>query len=107
MLIFEKITGKLKLITNSSNYPNLQYNEVLNCIDAWMVYAGSSTVFLKIEQDSLKKFAGVELFENYREIYIVDKKGKHKTLKKEKIKDSEVYTRFKNFNPLIENETVN
>jgi len=103
LLIFEKITGKLKLITNSDNYPNLQYNEVLNCIDSWMVYGGSSTVFLKIDQDSLKEFAGVELFENYREIYLVDKKGKHKTLKKEKIKDLEVYTRFKNFKPLIEN----
>ena len=103
LLIFEKITGKLKLITNSDNYPNLQYNEVLNCIDSWMVYGGSSTVFLTIDQDSLKEFAGVALFENYREIYLVDKKGKHKTLKKEKIKDLEVYTRFKNFNPLIEN----
>lgn len=107
LLIFEKTTGKLKLISNSSNYPNLQYNEVLNCIDAWMVYAGSSTVFLKIDQDSLKDFAGVELYDGYREIYLVDKKGKHKTLKKEKIKDSEVYTRFKNFNLLIENETAN
>jgi len=107
LLIFEKTTGKLKLITNSNNYPNLQYNEVLNCIDAWMVYAGSSTVFLKINHDSLREFAGVELYDGYREIYLVDKKGKHKTLKKEKIKDSEVYTRFKNFNPLIENKIEN
>lgn len=103
LLIFEKATGKLKLITNSNNYPNLQYNEVLNCIDTWMVYGGTSTVFLKIDQDSLREFAGVELYDGYREIYLVDKKGKHKTLKKEKIKDLEVYTRFKNFNPLIEN----
>lgn len=103
LLIFEKTIGKLKLITNSDNYPNLQYNKVLNCIDSWMVYGGTSTVFLKIDQDSLREFAVVELFDDYREVYLVDKKGKHKTLKKEKIKDLEVYTRFKNFNPLIEN----
>lgn len=107
LLIFEKVTGKLKLITNSADYPNLEYNEVLNCIDAWMVYGGSSTVFLKIDQDSLREFAGVELFDDYREIYLVDKNRKHKTLKREKIEGLETFTRFKNFNPLIENKTGN
>jgi hypothetical protein len=106
LLIFEKVTKKLQLITNSANYPNLQYNEVLNCIDSWMVYGGTSTVFLKIDQDSLREFAGVELYDGYREIYLVNKKGEHKTLKKEKIKDLEIYTRFKNFNPLIENKNT-
>ncbi len=107
LLIFEEATGKLKLITNSGNYPNLQYNEVLNCVDSWMVYGGTSTVFLKIDQDSLREFAGVELDDGYREIYLVNKKGEHKTLKKEKINDLEIYTRFKNFDPLIENEIAN
>ena len=72
-----------------------------------MVYGGTSTVFLKIDQDSLREFAGVELYNDYRESYLVDKKGKHKTLQKEKIKDLEIYTRFKNFNPLLENKTAN
>jgi hypothetical protein len=107
LFVFDKATKKLKLITNSANYPNLQYNEVLNCIDSWMVYGGTSTVFLKIDQDSLREFAGVDLFDDIREIYLVDKKGKSITLKKEKIKDLEIYTRFKNFNPLIENEIAN
>ena len=107
LLLFEKATGKLKLITNSADYPNLQYNEVLNCVDAWMVYGGTSTVFLKIDHDSLREFAGVELFDDYREIYLVDKKGKHKTLKKEKIEGLETLTRFKNFDPLIENTVEN
>jgi hypothetical protein len=97
----------LKIIKNSDDYPNLQYNEVLNCIDSWMVYGGTSTVFLKIDQDSLREFAGVELYDDYRETYLVDTKGKHNTLKKEKIKDLDIYTRFKNFNPLIENKTTN
>ena len=87
---------------NSDHYPNLQYNELINCVDAWLVYGGSSTVFLKIEKDSLRKFAGVSLDNDNREIYIIDKKGKRKTVKKEIVKDLEVYTRYKNYNPLTE-----
>ena len=106
LLIFEKSTGRLKLITNSGNYPNLQYNEILNCVDSWMVSGGTSTIFLKIDQDSLREFAGVELYDDNREIYLVNKKGEYKILKKEKIKDLDIYTRFKNFSPLIENKNT-
>ncbi len=106
LLIFEKSTGRLKLITNSGNYPNLQYNEILNCVDSWMVSGGASTIFLKIDQDSLSEFAGVELYDDNREIYLVNKKGEYKILKKEKIKDLDIYTRFKNFSPLIENKNT-
>lgn len=102
LLIFNPSKKEFVLMKNSDNYPNLQYNELLNCVDAWLVYGGSSTVFLKIEKDSLREFAGVSLDNNDREIYIIDKKGKHKTIKKEFVKDLEVYTRYKNYNPLTE-----
>lgn len=102
LLIFNPSKKEFVLMKNSDHYPNLQYNELLNCVDAWLVYGGSSTVFLKIEKDSLREFAGVSLDNNDREIYIVDKKGKHKTVKKEIVKDLEVYTRYKNYNPLTE-----
>lgn len=102
LLIFNPSKKKFILMKNSDNYPNLQYNELLNCVDAWLVYGGSSTVFLKIEKDSLREFAGVSLDNDNREIYIIDKKGKRKTVKKEIVKDLEVYTRYKNYNPLTE-----
>lgn len=102
LLIFNPSKKKFILMKNSDHYPNLQYNELLNCVDAWLVYGGSSTVFLKIEKDSLREFAGVSLDNNDREIYIIDKKGKRKTVKKEIVKDLEVYTRYKNYNPLTE-----
>lgn len=102
LLIFDPSKKEFVLMKNSDHYPNLQYNELLNCVDAWMVYGGSSTVFLKVEKDSLREFAGVSLDNNDREIYIVDKKGKQKTIKKEFVKDLEVYTRYKNYNPLTE-----
>lgn len=103
LFIFDKKNNKLILMKNSDNYPNLEYNKVLDCIDSWMVYGGTSTVFLKIEKDSLREFAGVSLFDEERKIYIIDKKGKQKTIKKEIVKNLEVYTRFKNYRPLIEN----
>lgn len=103
LFIFDKKNNKLILMKNSDNYPNLEYNKVLDCIDSWMVYGGTSTVFLKIEKDSLREFAGVSLFDEERKIYIIDKKGKQKTIKKEIVKNLEVYTRFKNYIPLIEN----
>lgn len=102
LLIFNPSKKKFILMKNSDNYPNLQYNELLNCVDAWLVYGGSSTVFLKIEKDSLREFAGVSLDNDNREIYIIDKKGRRKTVKKEIVKDLEVYTRYKNYNPLTE-----
>jgi hypothetical protein len=103
LFIFDKKNNKLILMKNSDNYPNLEYNKVLDCIDSWMVYGGTSTIFLKIEKDSLREFAGVSLFDEERKIYIIDKKGKQKTIKKEIVKNLEVYTRFKNYSPLIEN----
>jgi len=103
LLIFDNKKKEFIVMKNSENYPNLEYNELLDCVDSWMVYGGTSTVFLKIEKDSLREFAGVSLFDEEREIYLVDKTGKQKTIKKEFIKDLEVYTRFKNYDPLIEN----
>ncbi|UTN06132.1 hypothetical protein L0669_09490 [Flavobacterium bizetiae] len=102
LLIFNPSKKEFVLMKNSDNYPNLQYNELLNCVDAWLVYGGSSTVFLKIEKDSLREFAGVSLDNDNREIYIIDKKGKRKTVKNEIVKNLEVYTRYKNYNPLTE-----
>ncbi|MEP6803417.1 MAG: hypothetical protein ABI892_02760 [Flavobacterium sp.] len=107
LLIFDKIKKEFILMKNSDHYPNLQYNKLLNCVDAWLVYGGSSTVFLKIEKDSLREFAGVSLDDNQREIYIVDKKGNRKILKKEFVKDLEVYIRYQNYSPLIENADSN
>jgi len=102
LLIFQPSKKEFILMKNSDHYPNLQYNKLLNCVDAWLVYGGSSTVFLKIEKDSLREFAGVSLDSNEREIYTIDKKGKRKTVKKEFVKDLEVYTRYQNYNPLTE-----
>jgi hypothetical protein len=100
LFLFDNDREQLTLIRNSTDYPNLLYNEELKCIDAWLIYGGSSTVFLRVENDSLKGFADVELFGDRLTVTEIDGKGQRKILKEEPIKDLEVYTRFKNYKPL-------
>ena len=59
LFIYNKSNDRLMMIENSDDYPNLRYNKRLNCLDAFLVYGGCSTVFLRIEGDSLKEFACV------------------------------------------------
>jgi len=103
LFIFDKENDTLIFIRNSNKYPNLDYNSELDCIDAWLVYGGSSTVFLKIEQDTLREFAGVSLLDT-RTIYTIDENGKRNILSNELITDSVVYIRYSNYNPLKINE---
>ncbi|MEZ4805588.1 MAG: hypothetical protein R2852_08930 [Bacteroidia bacterium] len=107
VFIFDKSYDTLIPIKNSSNYPNLRYNKALDCLDSWEIYAGSSTIFLELEQDSLREFAGVSLFDDVREIYTINIHGKLKVLKKGNHKDLDVYQRYTNFRPLrVEQEVL-
>ncbi|MEH0154515.1 hypothetical protein V6R21_10250 [Limibacter armeniacum] len=103
LFVFDKEKEKLIHITNSNNYPNLRYNAELDCIDAWLIYGGSSTVFLKLEADTLREFAGVSLLDT-RDVYTLDRNGNKKMLSQDVIKDSVVYRRYSNYNPLKVNE---
>jgi hypothetical protein len=75
------------------------YNKKLNCIDAFLVHGGSTTVFLKIEKDSLREFASVNLDDKIN-IQLIDKNGNRRYLIKNKKNTFDLYTRFKNFSPL-------
>lgn len=106
LFIFERNSGKLKFIKNSENFPNIRYNKELNCIDAFRVYGGAQTAFAKIENDTLREFANIEIYNDTLKVKIIDKNGKEKLLKIEKYK-KEYFHRFKNFLPLIENKEYN
>lgn len=106
LFIFDKEEERLIHIKNSNSYPNLRYNKELDCIDAWLVYGGSTTLFLKIDADTLREFAGVSLFHTM-DVYTIDINGKKKMLSQEPIKDSVVYRRYSNYKPLQEYATLN
>lgn len=100
LFIYDKKKDELIYIKNSEHYPNMLYNKKLNCIDAFLVTGATSTVFLKINGDSLEEFAKIQNSEiSGRTIYLIDKKGKEKLVRTDKIKADDIFARYKNFNP--------
>ena len=101
LFIYDKKKDELVYVKNSEEYPNLRYNKRLNSLTAQRFYGDTTvTEFLNIEEDLLKKFASVESKDTERTVFLVDKNGKEKLLKKYKINGLEYLERFKNFNPL-------
>ncbi|WP_445713059.1 hypothetical protein [Flavobacterium sp.] len=94
---------KLKWIKNSDNFPNLMYNEKLDCIDALAFTGGLTTVFLKIQNDSLIQFASVDQRDNRISVEVLDNNGKWKEINNIIDKSKEM-KRFINYNPLEERE---
>ena len=98
LFIYDEATDKLIEMKNSENYPNMLYNMDLNCIDAFLVYGGSSTVFLRISGDSLKEFASVEAMDGVT-VREFDKNGKEKIIF-EDTTNKAGYIRFRTYKPL-------
>lgn len=100
LFIYDKTGDQLIYLKNSDNYPNLLYNKDLNCIDAFLVYGGCSTVFLKISGDSLKEFASVEL-DHGLTVRTIGENNNERIIFRDK-SDKNNYVRYKNFKPLME-----
>ncbi len=75
LYIFDKEKNRWVYVKNSEEYPNLSYNQELDCIIAYAVYGGSSTTFLKLENDLLRAFANIKLWDNEQIVTIVDTMG--------------------------------
>ena len=106
LFIFDKLKGELTYIRNSENFPNIRYNKDLNCLDAFRVYGGTQTVFMKISKDTLWEFASVALFDNRITILETDINGKETEIRNDKF-EKDMYTRYNNYKPLIESEGDN
>jgi len=99
LILYSTKTKSLNLIKNSESFPNLMYNEKLDCIDACILTGGQTTYFLKIKNDSLKEFANVDQRDGRIIAEILDANGKWKEI--ENIKDKpESFDRFINFKPI-------
>lgn len=99
LFIYNSRNNELTHIKNSINYPNLGYNPLLKCLDAWIFTGSTETVFLKLEGDKLVEFASVEDGMTDRFIYIIDRNGNERLLRREKRKD-DGFDRYINFNPV-------
>jgi len=101
LLIYDKDRDRLVHIKNSEEYPNIRYNRTLHCIDAFRVYGGTSTDFLRLDGDQLIEFASVENFDGRRTVKVIDKYGKERIILEQPIRDDEVFDRFENYSPLV------
>jgi hypothetical protein len=100
LFIYNEQNKELISLLNSQDYPNMKYNKELDCIDAFLVHGGTTTVFTRIKRDSLKEFARINN-DNNRTVYEIDKSGKEKLIKKDTIFDlNNIYVRYKNYKPL-------
>ena len=102
LFVYDKENKSLTSILNSEEYPNIRYNKELDCIDAFLVYGGTTTVFARIQKDSLKDFAKVSNEDNYRTVYEINKTGKVKVIRKDRINEDGIFTRYINYKPLHE-----
>lgn len=100
LLVYDNGTDRLISMKNAEQYPNMAYNSKLKCIDAFMLYGGCTTAFLKISADSLREFASVTLYEGLT-VKVYDKNGKEKILLRD-TSNKEELIRYKNFSPLEE-----
>lgn len=102
LCIYDKEKEQMVYIRNSEEYPNISYNTELDCLDSHAIYGGSTTYFLRLQGDSLFRFAEVSLFDKEREVNIYDDAGIQTMLLHDTLGDpEEVYTRFLHFDPKI------
>ncbi len=103
LFIYNPDPDTLVCLKNSEEYPNMQYNGKLNCIDAFLMYGCCSTVFLRIQGDSLKLIASVEVCEDGMGMATVsayDEFDNRKVVKEISNKKFDTYTRFESYEPL-------
>lgn len=101
LFVYDDYKIELTSIVNSEDYPSMLYNKEMDCIDAFLIHGGSSTVFARIKGDSLKEFASVHN-DSHRTIYEIDEFENEKLLSKVKISPENVYVRYLNYKPLKE-----
>lgn len=98
LFIYDKKRNELVRIKNSADYPNLGYIKKLDCISSFMVHGASTTVFLRLDGEMLREFASVGTGLE-RVVFVTDNDGNERELSRRKMKEQDVYTRYRNFNP--------
>lgn len=97
LFVYDVENGELKSIVNSEEYPNLEYNKKLDCIEG-VTYTGSvSTKYLRIVGDSLRLIGEIYYFNEHSGIFKYIQNGKvvEHTIKG----DDDLNRRLKEFKP--------
>ncbi|MBX3296195.1 MAG: hypothetical protein KF762_10850 [Acidobacteria bacterium] len=97
LLIYDHSKDELVHIKNSAEYPNLEYNKKLDCLDSWMFHGSTSTVFLRLEGDELREFASVDTGAELT-VRILRRDRWVETYRR-KMSLDDVYTRYSTYDP--------
>jgi len=101
LYLYDERKDLLVYIRNSDEYPNLQYNPYLHCIDSWAVYGGVCTHFLRVRGNLLREFANVEVYDGVVTVSEMDARGKERVIRRFKTKNRDLdFARFSNYKPL-------
>ncbi len=101
LLIYDNKNDELKVIRNSADFPNLEYNEELNCLTAWAFHGATTTMFVRLEGDVLREFASVDTGSE-RVVTVTRRDGTKVVIRREKMDPDnfeEIYTRFSTYDP--------
>ena len=104
LFIFDSLQKKLVFIEGSENCSNIRYNSDLDCIDCWAFSGSTTTSFMKIEEDSLIRFACVDQDHSTGQIesHIHLSNGETKTLHEITNTGFSFFARFENYDPVTE-----
>ncbi len=99
IFLFDPKKKQLVWLKNSENYPNLSYQKELKMLNGWALHAGSTTLFLEIQGDSVVKKATCEWYDST--IYInISKNGKWIEKEIDTTYKDPYMLRFSNFDPI-------
>jgi hypothetical protein len=102
LFIYNPKEDKLIHIRNSEQYPNLQYNKELDCIIAYWQTSTATEYFLRIEQDTLKEFARIDMIGDEVYVYEIDNKNNEILIEQRKYDFENGGFLFSNYKPLKE-----
>mgnify|MGYP000353799994 CR=1 FL=1 len=100
IFLFDPKKKQLVWLKNSEKYPNLSYQKELKMLNGWALHAGSTTLFLEIQGDSVVKKATCEWYDST--IYIgIQQNGKWLEKEIDTIYQDPYMLRFYNFDPIV------
>ncbi|WP_294733545.1 hypothetical protein [uncultured Flavobacterium sp.] len=103
LFIFSPDKGILVRIKNSIDYPNLEYNVELDCLNSTAYHGSYSYSFLKIKNDQLVSLAKIDHFDGIREVYHYDENNTRHFIKRDSFNIAKKgFIAYRNFKPLIE-----
>lgn len=97
LFIYDRASDNLRLIRNSADRPNLEYNRKLDCITSWAFHGATTTTFLRLDGDELKDFAHVDTGAELS-VRVLGNNGWRDTYRR-KMSEDDIYTRYSTYDP--------